>query len=93
MPNSSLPKFPRCLARGPKIFKMIPLAQSVHRLPETIVLKGHHFAHLCKLGERLSFPTIVITLYEVKTFWRKYKKATIDKPTIAPRFLSEARHL
>ena len=59
----SLPYFPRRLALGPELFQHRLVAQRIHRVPKTAMLKGHHLSHrrepdIGELSQLLSSPSI-----------------------------------
>jgi hypothetical protein len=90
--NRRSPNFPRRLARGPKLFKLILVAQSVHGPPKTVMFERHKLALAGQLPERPAFPTGVVAFNQFKTLGREHEKAPIDQAAIAGGLFDEVGH-
>ena len=71
---------------------MVAVAQRVHRLPETAMVKGAQFAIARKALEQLLFKDRRIAFDPVKYRRRQHEKAAVDRAAIACGLFDKGRN-
>src|SRR5450830_1416659 len=89
----SVPFLPGGLAAGPQVFKRHLVMQSVHGLPETVVLVGHELAVSGELHQGLLLPDGAVVFEVTQYLGREHKKTGIDEGTVALWHFFEAHDL
>ena len=85
---------PRCLALSPDVFESFLVADRIHGMPETVMLKGHQLAITRKIAKRLMFQRHGVQLCQIVKYARlEHEKSAIDPGLLRVNFLSKVDDL
>ena len=80
---------PRCLALSPDVFESFLVADRIHGMPETVMLKGHQLAITRKIAKRLMFQRHGVQLCQIVKYARlEHEKSAIDPGLLRVRTFS-----